>query len=50
MDETLSTILSAGIFIGGMHGSLAELQTTVNTVIDVAERFFQQYEARFNAA
>jgi hypothetical protein len=50
MDEPLSTILSDGIYIGGLHESLAELQTTVDTVIDVAERFFQQYEVKFNAA
>jgi hypothetical protein len=44
MDETLSSILNSQIYIGGIHGALAELKTTVENVLHVAHMFIEQYE------
>lgn len=46
MDEILATILSSRIFIMGQHASLAELQTTVDAVLNVAERFLKHCDAQ----
>ncbi len=48
IDEILATILSSRVYIMGLQMSLAELRTTVNPVIDVANRFLTQY-AQTNA-
>ena len=41
MDESLSTILNSNVFIGGVHGALVELKTTVDAVFSVANRFLK---------
>jgi hypothetical protein len=42
MDHVLSAILSSPIFIGGIHGALAELKVTTDTVLHVAHRFLTE--------
>ena len=48
MDETLSTILSSQIYLGGLHGAIAELKTTVYTVLHVAYKFIERYKSKGN--
>ncbi len=46
MDEPLSAILGTRIYIGGMHGALAELQTTTDAVLNVASKFLEQLSVK----
>jgi hypothetical protein len=46
LDPGLAAILSAQIYIGGLHGALAELATTTHAVLSVAERFLSDYCSR----
>lgn len=45
-DPVLVEILTPQIFIGGLHGALAELATTTNAVLGVAERFLSEWQGR----
>jgi hypothetical protein len=41
LDPALATILSAQIYIGGLHGALAELATTTGAVLSIGDQFYR---------
>jgi hypothetical protein len=49
MDETLSSILSMGVFIGGLPGAFAELSITARAVLGIAEQFLEEYHSRLGS-
>ena len=44
MDPALRAILSFPVYIGSLHGALAELRVTTETVLHIADRFLQVLE------
>ena len=46
MGEDLATFLSQQIYVMGLHSSLAELRTSVDAVLSVADRFIAEFDAR----
>jgi hypothetical protein len=48
LDPTLKTILGSGIHIGGLHGALAELRATTQTVLHVADQFLVQFRKQYS--
>jgi len=46
LDEALATLLATPVYIMGLHGSLAELQTSVDAVLSVAKRLLTQLDAQ----
>ena len=50
LDSALATILGAQIYIGGLHGALAELATTTEVVLNIADQFLSHwYRSRSSA-
>ena len=50
MDNTLSAILSSQVQIGGVQGALAELRSTTDTVLHIANTFIQELEGASSGA
>ncbi|SRR6266542_5284554 len=46
LEPALAAILDARIYLGGLHGALAELATTTNAVLNVADQFLLRYHSR----
>jgi hypothetical protein len=48
LDPALKTILGSGIHIGGLHGALAELRGTTQTVLHVADQFLVRFRKQYS--
>jgi hypothetical protein len=48
LDPALKAILGSGIYIAGMHGALAELRATTQTVLRVADEFLVKFRRQYS--